>query len=183
MLGVYRVSQKNRSLVLKGLWLKFGKSSGSPQFDLFFEHKKSRIMRSKHLWEYCLWTGLPKHKSWQYCITDIHCHFFWDTLYHQYANVEQRGGLSHKALWDLLLAVKQFIQVTEILLRWWEGIWQVMGHLNICYTVHIHPHIQIRVLVSHVSQNIHKPANILQTSYWRTKFLENFPCKLNQNQN
>ena len=107
--------------------------------------------------------------------------FFWDTLYHQYANVGRRGGLSHKALWDLLLAVKQFIQVTEILLRWWEGIWQVMGHLNICNTVHIHPHIQIRVLVSHLSQNIHKPANILQTSYWRTKFSEHFPCNLNQN--
>lgn len=59
MLGIYRVSQKNRSLVLKGLWLKFGKSSGSPQFDLFFEHKKSRIMRSKHLWEYCLEEAYP----------------------------------------------------------------------------------------------------------------------------
>ena len=34
-----------------------------------------------------------------------------------------------------------------------------MGHLNICNTFHIHPHIQIRGLVSHLSQNIHKPAN------------------------
>lgn len=176
MLGIYRVSQKNRSLVLKGLWLE----SGSPN------HLSTR---SPGLWEASISEniafaeGYPNTNLDNNVITDTHRHFFWDTLYHQYANVERRGGLSHKALWDLLLAAKQFIQVTEILLRWWEGIWQVMGHLNICNTVHIHPHIQIRVLVSHVSQNIHKPANILQTSYWRTKFLEHFPCKLNQNQN
>ena len=97
---------------------------------------------------------------------------------HQYANVGRRGGLSRRALRDLLLAMKQFIQVTEMILRWWEGIWQVMGHLNICNAVYIHPNIQIRVLVYHVSQNIHNPANILQTSYWRTKFLKHFPCKL-----
>ena len=99
-------------------------------------------------------------------------------IHHQYANVGRRGGLSHKALWDLLLAAKQFIQVTEILLRWWEGIWQVMWHLNICNTVYIHPHIQIRVAMHQMSQKIHNPANILQTSYWGTQFSAHFPCKI-----
>ena len=60
------------TLVWKQLLGQVGTVLESSGYQLSFETKKSRIIL-KHLWEKRVWSWLPYHKTWQYCITDIHC--------------------------------------------------------------------------------------------------------------